>query len=207
MATTIRVPDLAARLSAVGLTPAQLSLARLTPSQIALLERGDAVTVPDAEAVADLLACTEAELAVGTPSPPSADDREPVLADAPRPAPRDELSEVPSTPPMEAALRAVLAETPGAYREEDLELVAAVLGLGETPSGLSRRALETIARTWLDLAVTIRGTEDAVPALLDAAGVSDEPRVRAMAAGIRRRAKAQTRTPAPSKKTKKSEAA
>lgn len=217
MPTTIRVPDLAQRLDAQGLTTAELSLVRLTLADVDRLTRGDTITLKDAGPLARLLGVRVSEIEVSAgrgsadedPSEGGAPfevdsypcDDEPVVIEASAPAPREDTGREEATvPPMEAALRAAV-EAEDIFTEEDLELVGAVLAQGEAPSGVSRRALATIARTWLALAVDVRGMEaDAIPAMLGAAEACDEPRVRMMAAKIRARIEAQgRRASAPSK--------
>ena len=121
-------------------------------------------------------------------------DADPVVSDVPAPQrPARDVDEEPTAPPMELALYAALAAGEGRYRDDDLELVGAVLSLGEAPSGVSRRELQAIARGWLELAVTVRGQEDAAAALLERAQTDGEGRVRAMALKIAARVAAQTR--------------
>ncbi|MEZ4391972.1 MAG: hypothetical protein R3A48_12820 [Polyangiales bacterium] len=214
MPTTIRVPDLAQRLDAQGLTTAELSLVRLTLADVDRLTRGDSITVRDAGPLAKLLGVRVSEIEVSAgrgsadedPSEGGAPfevdsypcDDDPVVIEASAPAPREDTGREEATvPPMEVALRAVVADAPGLYRDEDLELVGAVLSLGEAPSGVSRRGMEVIARGWLDLALGCRGMEeDAVPAILAAALASDESRVRGMGAKITARLEGQRRAPA-----------
>lgn len=161
MPTTIRVPDLAQRLDAQGLTTAELSLARLTTADAERLGRGDAITVRDAAPLAQLLGVRVAAIEVSASrgsddagegegsaafevdTPPS--DAEPVMGETHAPAPREYTGdEEPGVPPMEAALRAAV-EAEAIFTDEDLELVGAALAHGEAPSGVSRRALATIA--------------------------------------------------------------
>lgn len=210
--TTIRIPDLPARCAAAGITPDQLSLARLSQTQVALLLRGDAVPVADAGAVARLLDLAVDAIAVrsGDAAPAEGaveafDDREPVMGDAPAPrsSAREDAPDVPTVPPMEAALRGAVEDGEGRYRDEDLELVGAVLSLGEAPSGVSRRELSAIARGWLDLAVTVRGREDGAEALIALAQTEGEGRVRAMALKIAARLVAQSRAARAAKGAKK----
>lgn len=215
--SAIRVLDLGGACARAGLSPEQLTLARLTPTQIERLARGDVLQVGDA-VVTDLaraLGVTKASLEAARPREAANDDT-PSLGltfdadpsddvgvqpdappDRPQPSAREAFDAEPSTPPMETALRAVMAESPGLYLDEDLELVGAVLSQGEAPAGVSRRGLDVIARTWLTLAVGVRGMDvSAVPAILAAADECDEPRVRVMAEKIRARVAAQARAAA-----------
>lgn len=218
----IRVLDLDGACARAGLAPEQLTLARLTPTQIERLQRGDVLQVGDA-VVTDLaraLGVTKASLEAArpreaenddTPAPGLAFDADPsddvgvqpdAPADRPQPSAREAFDAEPTAPPMELALRAVMAASPELYRDEDLELVGAVLSQGEAPAGVSRRGLDVIARTWLTLAVGVRGMDaSAVPAILAAADECDEPRVRMMAEKIRARVAAQARAAARSTTT------
>lgn len=209
----IRIHDLATAATAQGLDlPGFGGAAKLSPTEVDKLSRGEAIRVKASTEtrvaklldlrVKDIHAANDAGEEEGdapvdyaNDAPPAWDDREPVMGDAP--APRSSRREIPdegsTVPPMEAALRAALTAGEGRYRDEDLELVGAVLSLGEAPSGISRRELEAIARGWLDLAVGVRGQEDGAPVLIERAQVEGEGRVRAMALKIAARLAAQAR--------------
>lgn len=195
----------ATRFCAAGHVPSILSLAHLTDADAGRLLRGDDVAVPDVDTLAQILGVEPKDIIVagGTTraatsnddGAPPLDDGEPVMAPARQePARRAEdiVDEGSSVSPMEAALRAAVASSEGALRDEDMELVGTVLALGEAPSGVSRRELSAIGARWLHLAASVRGRDDAAALLLDLAA-GEGGRVGQMAAKILARLEAQQR--------------